>query len=216
MSVFLGTILCMFWKRNLFLFVLWASMAHCLFAIECGNSPAKTINLDLASTRSLLSPDQQWLLISIGPHGLDQPAHVYIQNRHNSQKWQIGLIERHAIAFWSEDSKRLFLRDQYAADDTRIRVFDFTHSVPKEIRGLDHRIRRTIFSRIPEDETTLWLYYPEVCFAAGDSSIIIVVANAPLVRKRESSEGKDFSLKLTVDLISFRIATSGTKAPTFP
>lgn len=134
----------------------------------------------------------------------------------SSRKWTVGTIERDGRAFWSDDNKRLFLRDEYTADDTRIRIFDVAGSVPRELKGLDHRIRSAIFSRIPQGETTLWLYYPQVCFAANDSSTIIAVANAPVVRKRQDSEGKDFSLRLTVDLISFQIVVSGPRAPRFP
>jgi len=141
---------------------------------------------------------------------------IYIQNRKSSQKWNVGSIERDGRAFWSDDSRRLFLRDEYAADDTKLRVFEITGSRPKEIKGLDNRIRRAIFARIPETETTQWLYYPKACFAENDSATIIVVADAPLVRKRESSKGKDFRLKLTVDLISFQILIEAPKAPTFP
>jgi hypothetical protein len=203
------------WNRLVFLLV-FCCAARGAHAAECSSSPAKKINLDLWSTRSLPSPDQQWQFTSIGPNSSDQKALLYIKNSHSSQKWNIGSIERSGTVFWSEDSKRVFLRDEYAADDTKIRVFDVTDSAPKEIRGLDDRIRRAIFTRIPEDETTLWLYYPQVCFAANDSSTVIVVADAPVVRKRASSEGKSFRLKLTVNLISLQIATSGPKAPRFP
>jgi len=206
----------MLWKKILILSALWAWVARCAFAAECGNRPAKAINLDLWSTRSLLSSDKQWRFISIGPNSSDQAAMLYIQNRHSSQKWKVGSIERDGTAFWSEDSKRVFLRDEYAADDTKIRVFDVTGLVPKEIKGLDNRLRRAIFARIPENETTLWLYYPQVCFAANDSSTIIVVADVPLVRKRGNSEGRDFSVKLTVDLISFQIVIAAPEAPKFP
>lgn len=110
---------------------------------------------------------------------------------------------------WSEDSRRVLLRDSYAADDTRIRGFEVVGSAPKEIEGLDQRIQRAIFARIPEDRTTQWLYYPEACFAADDSSTIILSADLPLVPKRESGEGKSVGLKLTVSLISSQIVVSG-------
>jgi len=186
------------------------------FAAECVNLPAKVINLDLASRKSLLSPDQEWQIISVGSDSSEQAATLSIQNKRTSQKWNVGSIERHATAFWSEDSKRLFLRDSYAADDTKIRVFDFSGPRPKEIKGLDESIRKAIFSRIPEDEVTQWLYYPKACFAANDSDTIILVADVPLTKKRESSEGKPFKLKLTVNIISFQILIEAPKAPTFP
>jgi hypothetical protein len=206
----------MLWKKTLILIALWAWMAGDTFAAECVNPPAKAINLDLASTRSLLSPDQQWRFTSVGPNSLGQVAVLYIQNRKTFQKWTVGSIERDGRAFWSEDSKRLFLKDEFAADDTKIRVFEVTGTRPKEIKGLDNSIRKAIFSRIPEDEATQWLYYPKACFAANDPDTVILVADAPLTKKRESSEGKDFRLKVTVNLISFQILIEAPKAPTFP
>lgn len=206
----------MLWKKILTLIALCAWMASDAIAAECDNPSAKAINLDLASTRSLLSPDQQWRFTSLGQEFLGQVAVIYIQNRKTLQKWTVGSIERDGRAFWSADSKRLFLRDEFAADDTKIRVFDVTGTRPKEIKGLDNRIRKAIFSRIPEDEATQWLYYPKACFAANDSDTVILVADAPLTKKRESSEGKDFRLKVTVNVISFQILIEAPKAPTFP
>ena len=94
--------------------------------------------------------------MSIGPNSSDQTATLYIQNSRSSQKWNIGSIERNGTAFWSEDSKRLFLRDEYAADDTKIRVFDVTSSVPKEIEGLDGKIQQALFAHTPANKTTQW------------------------------------------------------------
>jgi len=206
----------MFWKKILIFIALWALMAGDAFAADCVNPPAKAINLDLASRKSHLSPDEQWRIVSVGADSSEHGATLSIENRRSSQKWNVGSFERHATAFWSEDSKRLFLRDSYAADDTKIRVFDFGGPTPKEIKGLDDRIRKAIFSRIPEDEATQWLYYPKACFAANDSDTVILVADAPLTKKRESSEGKPFKLKLTVNVISFQISIEAPKAPTFP
>ncbi len=120
----------------------------------------------------------------------------------------MGWIERKGIVFWSEDSKRLFLRDEYAADDTKIRVFDLTGPAPEEIKGLNHRIQNAIFAHIPANKTTQWLYYPQACFADNDSSTIILVVDAPLVPKAESGSGKPFSLRLTVNLITLQVTDS--------
>jgi hypothetical protein len=203
------------WNRTEIGLALWFLTAACACAAECGNSPANELNIDVGSTRILVSPDQKWRFTSVGPSSRDRNAALYIQNLGTSQEWNEGSIERHGTVFWSEDSKRLFLRDEYAADDTKIRVFDVTGAAPKEVRDLDRSIQRAIFARIPANETTLWLYYPRVCFAANDSSTIIVVADAPLVLKKENSKGKDFSLKLTVNLASLRIEVSGPDAPRF-
>jgi len=169
------------------------------------------VNLDLWSKRSLLSPDQRWRFLSVGPHSAEKRAPLYIQNTEISKKWLVGWIERNGTVFWSGDSKRLFLRDEYAADDTKIRVFDLTGAVPKEIKGLDDKIQKALFAHIPQDKTTQWLYYPEVCFAANNSSTIIVVADAPLVPLNASGSGRPFRVKLTVNLVTRQVVDA---APT--
>lgn len=192
--------------RFFFAFVFLLSVAANVgSSTECDSVPAKKVNLDLWSTRSLLSPDQRWKFLSVGPHSPEKPAPLYIQNTESSKKWLIGWIDRNGTAFWSGDSKRLFLRDEYAADDTRIRVFDLSGAVPKEVKGLDDKIQKALFAHIPKNKTTQWLYYPEVCFAANDSSTIIVLADAPLVPEEGSGSGKPFRAKLTVNVVTKRV-----------
>ena len=197
----------MVYKRLIIGCVLSAFLAGPLFPAECSSTPTHEINLDAGSKKSLLSPDRRWRFVSVGPNSEDK-AVLYIQSAGNSKKWTIGWIERGGTAFWSDDSKRLFLRDEYAADDTRIRVFDLTGPIPKEIKELNGRIQHAIFSHIPPNKTTQWVYFPKVCFAANDSSTIVLVADAPLVPKRESGSGKPFSLRLTVNLTTLQIVTT--------
>lgn len=169
------------------------------------NASNKEVNLDLYSSRSLKSPNEQWEFTSIGPHSANRRAMLYLRNSRSSRSWRVGSIERNGTAFWSEDSKRLFLRDEYAADDTRIRVFDVTGPVPKEINELNSRIQRAISAHIPPDKTTQWLFFPKVCFAPNDSSTIFLTADAPLVPKRGNGSGTPFRLKLTVNLITLHV-----------
>jgi hypothetical protein len=198
----------MLWKRLVIVCVFCSCSAGFAFSAECGRAPAKAINLNPGSTRALSSPDQRWKFTSVGPNSSEQRAELYIQRALGQKKWNVGSIERNGTAFWSDDSQRLFVRDEYAADDTKVRVFDVTGSVPKEIKGLDHRIRNAIFARIPQNETTQWLYYPQACFAANDSSTIILVADAPLDPKTGSGPGMPFGLKLTVNLLTLQIVTT--------
>jgi hypothetical protein len=156
-------------------------------AAECGSISPKQVSLDPGSRKVLSSPDRRWQLASIADSP-EQRAVLYLKRAEGGGKWRIATIERSGTAFWSDDSKRLFLRDQYAADDTKIQVFDIGGAIPKEIEGLDAAIRKVIFEHIPKDETTQWLYYPMVCFAANDSSTIIVTADAPLVAKEDRGQ----------------------------
>jgi hypothetical protein len=77
--------------------------------------------------------------------------------------------------------------------------------MPQEINGLNDKIQTALFAHIPKNETTQFLYYPTVCFAADDSSTIIVLANAPLVPKTGSGSGVPFKLKLTVNVVTQRV-----------
>jgi hypothetical protein len=176
-----------------------------IFGQSCGKPQREELSLNLWSTRSLTSPDTQWRFTSVGPHSSDRNAALYIQNIDTRRKWQVGTIERNGTVFWSEDSKRLFLRDEFAADDTKIRVFDLTGPVPKEIVGLDRKIREAVFFQIPKNKTTLWLYYPEACFIPGDSSTIDLLADAPLVLKGQESRGQPFRVRLTLSLLPLRV-----------
>jgi len=98
------------------------------------------------------------------------------------------------------------LRDEYAADDTNIRVFDLTSGTPKEVEGLNRHIQETILSHISAGETTLWLTYPEVCFAAAGSSTIFLTADAPRVPKAGSGSGKRLAVKLAVNLVTLKVS----------
>jgi len=193
----------MFLKRLILLLALAISASGFAFAGECAQ-PAKRVNLDLWSTKSLSSPDHRWTLVSIGPKSSETAARLYIENRRTGQKWDVGSIGRDATVFWSGDSSRLFLRDEYAADDTNIRVFEITERTPKEIDGLDGSIRKAIFSHISVDETTLWLTYPEACFAATGSSTILLTADAPRVPITNGS-GKGLTVRLAVDLATLKV-----------
>lgn len=172
---------------------------------ECDRNLAKQVNLDLWSTRSISSPDQKWRFQGVGPNSPDKKALLYFQNIQSSKIWPVGSIVRNGTAFWSRDSKRLFLRDEYAADDTKIRVFDVSDGTPVEIRGLDGAIQKALFAHLPKNKTTQWLYYPEVCFAADDSSMVILIADVPLAPKKESGSGMSFDLKLTVNVLTRQV-----------
>lgn len=194
----------MFLRRLALLIVLGTLAVGLTFAADCGQT-TRRIGIDLWSTKSLSSPDRRWLFTSVGPKSAESVARLYIENRRTHQKWEVGSIERDGTVFWSDDSRRVFLRDEYAVDDTKIRLFDVTGHVPKEVTGLDDSIRDAVFRHISVDETTLWLYYPEVCFGATNSSTILLTADAPRVPITGSGSGKGLALKLAVDVASLKV-----------
>lgn len=191
-------------KRLALLLVLGASAAGLSFAADCA-PPTRRVSIDLWSTRSLSSPDRRWTFTSVGPKSAESVARLYIEDRNSRKKWDVGSIERDGTVFWSSDSRRIFLRDEYAADDTNIRLFDVTGQTPKEIEGLDNSIREAIFRHMSPDETTLWLYYPRVCFAAANSSIILLSADAPRVPITGSGSGKGLTVRLAVDATLLKV-----------
>jgi|SRR5579871_297538 len=192
-----------------FLFIgVFLVLTSAVSAQQCNGLPAAHINLYWRSTESLESPDQRWEFTSTGPKSSNKPAALTIRNLENSRSWNVGAIERNGTAFWSDDSKRLFLRDEYAADDTKIRVFDVSGLAPKELQRLNSKIRRAIYAQVPSNKTTMWLHFPEVCFAPQDSSTIFLTADAPLAPKKGSGPGKDFSMKMQVHLDTLKIVTA--------
>jgi len=194
----------MFLRQLALLLVLGAPAASLTFAADCAQ-PTRRVSIDLFSTKSLSSPDRQWTFTSVGPKSAERVARLHIENRRTRQKWDVGSIERDGTVFWSADSSRVFLRDEYAADDTNIRLFDVIGQTPKEIKGLDYSVREAIFRHMSADETTLWLYYPEVCFAATNSSTILLTADAPRVPIAGSGSGKGLTVRLAVDVASLKV-----------
>ena len=194
----------MFLRRLAILLVLGAPAVGLTFAADCAQ-PTRRISIDLWSTKSLTSPDRRWTFRSIGPKSAESVARLYVENRRTGQKWDVGSIERDGTVFWSGDSRRVVLRDEYAADDTNLRLFDVAGLVPKEVKGLDDSVRQAIFRHLSADETTLWLYYPQVCFAGTHSSTILLTADAPRVPIAGSGSGKGLTVRLAVDVDSLKV-----------
>jgi hypothetical protein len=198
--------------RTIVLCIGWISAAYLSFAAECGR-PTDRMDVDAWTARSLASPDGRWRFTVEGSQSSDRETPLYVQNAGSSRRWKVGSIERDGTLFWSEDSRRIFLEDLYAADDSKIRVFDVTGPVPEEVNGLDRKIRKEINAHIPTDESTLWLVYPQTCFAANDSSTIIVVADAPHLRDEAGGPGKPLRLRITISLANLRMLESTVESP---
>jgi hypothetical protein len=199
-------------KSALILLVAW-SLAACFgFAAEC-DPPAEKVDISIWSTQSLASPDGRWRFTAVGTRSAGRKAPLYVQDTRTFKRWKVGVIERDGIVFWSEDNRRIFLEDLYAADDTHIRVFDLTGPTPREIKGLNETIRKEIDIHIPKDESPFWLVYPETCFAADDSSVIIVVAHAPHVPEKAGVPAKPLRIKMTVNVVNLQILESVPQVP---
>jgi hypothetical protein len=169
------------------------------FASDCG-APGKEVDFTHGEARVLvLSPDHRWEFISGGSETWKHSAKLVMLDYQTKKRWNIGSLDRNGTVFWSDDSKRLILRDEYAADDTRLRVFDLTDSGPEELYGLDRSIKRVVSSHTPQSEESLWITYPQVCFSDGNSSLILLTVDAPHA-PRSGGSGKSFRLRLIIDL----------------
>jgi len=159
-------------------FALAISIAHSAFGSNCA-APTQVLDFTHGDARvSLLSPDRSWEFVSVGSPTWQQDAVLQLLNRQTNRSWIIGSLGRDAIAFWSLDGKEMLLKDEYAADDMKLRVFNVVGPRPQEAHGLDRAIKRAILSHIPIHDSTLWITYPEVCFSAEKSSMILLTVDA--------------------------------------
>jgi len=181
------------------------SITQNAFASICA-APAKTLDFTHGDARvSLSSPDRSWEFVSVGSPTWQYNAVLQLIDRRTKRGWNIGSLGRDARAFWSPDSKEILLRDEYAADDMKLRVFNVMGPWPQEIHGLDRAIKRTVLSRIPNHDSTLWITYPEVCFSADKSSTILLTVDAPYAPSLGGS-GTDLRFRLTIDLTTLRVS----------
>jgi hypothetical protein len=184
-------------------FKLGLALAVCVgqvsFASDCSASSKEVDFTHGEATVLVSSPDHRWVFVSKGSVTWEHSAGLVILNYKTKKRWNIGSLGRNGTVFWSDDSKRLILRDEYAADDTRLRVFDLTDSGPQELHGLDRSIKKDVASHTPQTEGSLWITYPQVCFSGENSSLILLTVDAPHAPKSGGS-GKSLRLRLIVDL----------------
>src|ERR1035441_11097104 len=76
-----------------------ACLTQSIAASECAVTVAE-VNLDLWSTRSLVSPDRRWNFVSIGPMSADRKALLYIRKTATAQQWNVGALERDGTERW--------------------------------------------------------------------------------------------------------------------
>ena len=186
--------------RLVFAIALYTSMSQRSLAADCAASGRVLPFAHTDRAVSLSSPDREWDFISIGTSGPGRVAQLHIFNKDANRRWSIGSLVRNGTAFWSQDSRHLFLRDEFTADDTRIRVFDLNGFEPKEIEALDQTVRQIIFSHLPTDETTLWIHYPQVCFGSASASEILLTIDALRLPKSGNGKGRNMTLRLVVHL----------------
>jgi hypothetical protein len=186
-------------------FALAISITRVAFASNCA-APTETLDSTHGDARaSLSSPDRNWEFVSEGSTTWQYDAKLHLLDRQTKRLWKVGSLGRNGTAFWSSNGKELLLRDEYAADDMKLRVLHLIGPRPQEIHGLDRAIKRAVLSRIPNHDSTLWITYPEVCFSADQSSKILLTVDAPHAPSRGGT-GTDLRMRLIVDLSSLRVS----------
>lgn len=125
------------------------------------------------------SPDARWQFVSAGTGSPDDDAAMEFVDSKTHRRWHVGSLERNGTAIWSDESKWLILIDEYAVDDTKIRLFHMGQSAPREVHGLDRRVRRHVLNNLPRNHSILWLNYPKVCFSSAAPSHILLTVTAP-------------------------------------
>jgi hypothetical protein len=169
-------------------------------AAECSATNPAQIGLNLSTPRTLLSPDKKWKVLSIPGKSFDQDGNVFIAQADGPKKWRIDYLKRRGTVFFSDDSKYLVYRDEFLPIDTAIRAFDLTGAEPHEIKHIDNNVRRAISDQIPKHMGAEYVHYPDFCFAAGDSSTFILLADTPILPRWHRGIGTPFYTRVEVNL----------------
>ena len=184
-------------------FALAVCIGQTAFASDCA-APGKTVSFSHGEARvSFLSPDHRWEFTSMGSKTWEHSATLQLLDQQTKRRWNIGSLERNGTVFWSQDSKRLLLRDEYAADDTRIHVFYLEGSDPQEIHGLDRSVKRAISSHLPPDQTPR-RHSPACLLLLWELFDILLTVDAPHAPSR-GGEGTGMRLSLAVNLSPLEI-----------
>jgi len=181
-----------------------ASASQVVLASDCAVPSTAIWFRHMDRSVSVPSPDARWRFVSTGTGSPDDDASLRILSNTPHHIWHFGRLQRNGTAFWSEDSKWLILRDEYAADDTKIRLFDLNLSSPREIRGLDTRVKRHVLRHVPSGHSTLWITYPRICFLSGDTSRVLMRVDAPFAPDTGGS-GTDMVIDLSIELAKGKI-----------
>jgi hypothetical protein len=185
--------------------ILVALIAKSVSASDCSIPSATKSFSHMDRSVSLPSPDARWQFLSTGTGSPDEDALLQLVNSKTHRSWHFGQLGRNGTAFWSQDSKWLILIDEYAADDTKIRLFDLNLSSPREVHGLDARVKHHVLNHVPSRHSTLWITYPKVCFISGDSSRISRTVDAPFVPNVGGS-GTGMKVDLSIQMATGKIS----------
>jgi hypothetical protein len=193
----------------------------------CSSSHSSAVSLNLSTPRTLISPDEKWKLLGVPGKTVFDSASVFIESRNAAgpsaaaadkpKKWRIDWLHHRGAAWFSDDSRWLVFRDEFAKDDTALRAFDLSGDAPREIHHLDDHVRRAIQKQIPKGMAAEWVKYPDVCFADGAPNTFLVLSDTPVLPRWSRQKGKPFFLHIEVTLPdATAVATPYTPKPPKP
>jgi hypothetical protein len=179
-----------------------ASIAQPLRASDCSPTTPSQITFNPSTPRSLLSPDKKWKVFSIPGKDFHDDGDLFISPADAPKKWRLDYYKRRGTLYFSDDSKYLIYRVEFLPIDTAIRAFDLTGSEPREIKHLDANIRKAITDKMPQHMAAEYVRYPEICFAAGDSSTFLLLSDTPIVPRWSRIKGTPFFTRIEVSLLT--------------
>jgi hypothetical protein len=171
-------------------------------AAECSPSAAAPFTINPSTLRTLDSPDKKWQVLATPGKDFHDDGDLFISLADGHKKWRIDYYKRRGTLYFSDDSKYLIYRVEFLPIDTAIRAFDLTGSEPREIKHLDANIRKAISDKMPQHMAAEYVRYPEICFAAGDSSTFLLLSDTPIVPRWSRIKGTPFFTRIEVSLLT--------------
>ncbi len=99
-------------------FALAVCIGQTAFASDCA-APGKTVSFSHGEAEGVVFISGPSLGIhEYGIKDLGAQCHAAVARSADEAAMEHWFLERNGTVFWSQDSKRLLLRDEYAADDT--------------------------------------------------------------------------------------------------
>jgi hypothetical protein len=166
----------------------------------CDSDKVARHDINLTPGAVINSPDGRWQVVVTAATPESASTPVSIRRTTGGKSWPLVSLERSGTVYWSANGHWLVLRDNFAADDTRLEAFDVQGEVPRSVKGIDRAVQSQISALIPKNKMPQWLHISSVCFDGADQSEVEFFVDAPLVPKYGSGSGQAFQLSLSVNL----------------
>jgi len=102
------------------------------------------IEVDQDCRGALDSPDRNWRVKCNQPTVQRDAIYLTVESKSNDRHWLLTTVFRSGLIGWSKDSTIVLFLDRHSVEDTRFRAFRVSTSGPREISGLDSRIKKEV------------------------------------------------------------------------